>query len=310
MRKLLGIVVVLGLIAAIGAWFLSAPRPLYAAGDMSLDKGGDVERGRQVFFAGGCASCHATPGQDDRLKLGGGVELPSPFGSFYTPNISPHPTDGIGRWTVADLANAMMAGVSPDGSHYYPAFPYTTYAGMKIDDVRDLWTYLRTLEPVAGKARDHAVPFPFNIRRALGLWKLLFFSPAPVVDDPSKTPEWNRGHYLVEALGHCAECHSPRNFLGGIVTAQRFAGGPDPEGKGWVPNITQSENGIKSWDKADISQLLDMGLTPEADTVGGSMGSVVKNMNQLTKPDRDAMADYVKSLPAREGPPKPAPKAP
>ena len=306
MRKLLGIVVVLGLIAATGAWFLSAPRPLFVAGDTSLDNGGDVERGRQVFYAGGCASCHATPGQDDRLKLGGGVELASPFGSFYTPNISPDPTDGIGRWTVADLANAMMAGVSPDGSHYYPAFPYTSYAGMKVDDVRDLMTFLRTLAPVAGKARGHALPFPFNIRRSLGLWKLLFFKPAPIVNDPARTPEWNRGRYLVEALGHCAECHSPRNFLGAIAAAQRFAGGPDPEGKGWVPNITQSENGIKSWDKADISQLLEFGLTPEADTVGGSMGAVVKNTSQLTKPDRDAMADYLKSLPAREGPPKSA----
>ncbi|MDF2117551.1 cytochrome c [Roseiarcaceae bacterium H3SJ34-1] len=304
MRRLLGIIVILGVIAAIAGWFLSAPRPLFAAGDKSLDEGGDVERGRQVFYAGGCASCHATPGQEDRLKLGGGVEMPSPFGSFYTPNISSHPTDGIGSWTVADLANAMMTGVSPGGSHYYPAFPYTSYAGMKVDDVRDLMTFLRTLAPVAGKARGHDLPFPFNIRRGLGLWKLLFFSPAPVVNDPGRTPEWNRGHYLVEALGHCAECHSPRNVLGAIVPAQRFAGGPDPDGKGRVPNITQSENGIKSWSKADISEVLATGLTPEADSVSGSMGSVVKNMSQITKPDRDAMAEYLKSLPAREGPPK------
>lgn len=302
MRKLLAIVAVLATIGAIVGWVLSAPRPLFAAGDTSLDQGGDVERGRQVFFAGGCASCHATPGQEDRLKLGGGVEMASPFGSFYTPNISPHPADGIGRWTVADLANAMMAGVAPDGSHYYPAFPYTSYAGMKVDDVRDLMAFLRTLEPVAGKARDHAVPFPFNIRRGLGLWKLLFFRPEPVVSDPAKTPEWNRGHYLVEALGHCAECHSPRNVLGAIVEALRFAGGPDPEGKGWVPNITQSEKGIKTWSKADISEVLATGLTPEADSVSGSMGSVVKNTSQITKPDRDAMAEYLKSLPAREGP--------
>lgn len=308
MRRLLTVLIVLGVIAAIAGWFLSAPKPLFATGDKSLETGGNVERGRQVFFAGGCASCHATPGQSDRLKLGGGVEMPSPFGSFYTPNISPHPTDGIGSWTVADLANAMMAGVSPDGSHFYPAFPYTSYAGAKLDDVRDLMTYLRTLEPVAGKARDHALPFPFNIRRGLGLWKLAFFHPAPVRDEPGQSAEWNRGHYLVEALGHCAECHSPRNFLGAIVSSQRFAGGPDPEGKGWVPNITQSENGLKTWDKADLVQLLQFGLTPEADTVGGSMGSVVKNMEELPKPDLEAMATFLKSLPAREGPPKPEKK--
>src|SRR5690606_6135408 len=146
-------------------WFVSAPQRVVAATDQAFNAPGDPAIGKTIFFAGGCASCHATPNQPDRLKLGGGLELKSPFGSFYAPNISPHPRDGIGNWTNADLANAMMRGVSPDGAHYYPAFPYTSYAGMKADDARHLMAFIRTLAPVEGKPRDHALPFPFNIRR-------------------------------------------------------------------------------------------------------------------------------------------------
>jgi mono/diheme cytochrome c family protein len=186
MKRILKLLAVLALIGAAAAWFLSAPKPLYAAGDSALDQGGDAERGKLVFYAGGCASCHMTPGQEDRLKLGGGLELGSPFGSFYAPNISSHPRDGIGAWKAADLANAMLAGVSPKGEHYYPSFPYTSYHLTKFEDVRDLMAHLRTLAPVEGRARDHDLPFPFNIRRTLGLWKLLFFSPQSFAPDATK----------------------------------------------------------------------------------------------------------------------------
>lgn len=303
MRKLVLALLALVIVGIGVFWFVTAPSPVYAGPAPELETGGDAQRGRVVFFAGGCASCHATPGQDDRLRLGGGLELKSPFGSFYAPNISPHPTDGIGRWRVADLANAMMSGVSPEGAHYYPAFPYTSYAGVKIEDVRDLMAFIRTLPPVAGKPRDHDLAFPFNIRRTLGVWKALFFERRPVRDDPARGPEWNRGHYLATTLGHCAECHSPRNALGAIVEAQRFAGGPDPEGKGWVPNITSA--GLKDWSKGDIEQVLQIGMTPEGDSVGGTMDSVVRNMAELPAQDRAAIAAYVASLPPREGPPRP-----
>ena len=123
--------------------------------------------------------------------------------------------------------------------HYFPAFPYASYQHAKVEDVRDLFAYLKTLAAGAGKVRDHDVPFPFNIRRNVGIWKLLFMDGKPFAPDAAHSPQWNRGAYLVNSLGHCAECHSPRNFLGGIVAAQRFAGGPNPEGEGWVPNITQ-----------------------------------------------------------------------
>ena len=159
---------------------------------------------------------------------------------------------------------------------------------------------------MASKAPDHAVPFPFNIRRNLGVWKLLFLDGKPFEADASKSPQWNRGSYLVNALGHCAECHSPRNALGGIVTAQRFAGGPNPDGEGWVPNITQKRLG--DWSEKDIAYFLETGQTPDGDTAGGSMARVIRNTSQLSADDRSAMALYLKSLPAVEGPIRPAKK--
>jgi mono/diheme cytochrome c family protein len=159
---------------------------------------------------------------------------------------------------------------------------------------------------VSGKVRDHDVPFPFNIRRNVGIWKLLFMDDRPFQPDPARTSTWNRGAYLVNSFGHCAECHSPRNFLGGIIAAQRFAGGPDPEGKGWVPNITQK--GINDWSTKDIAYFLESGQTPDGDSAGGSMVAVIKNTSQLKAEDRDAIAEYLKSLPPVEGPPRPQKK--
>ena len=266
----------------------------------------DLVNGEVIFNAGGCASCHAVPNQPDRLKLGGGLAIPSPFGTFYAPNISPDPTDGIGKWREEEFVNAVMHGVSPEGTHYFPAFPYTSYTHARPKDVRDLFGYLKTLPPVAGKVRDHDVPFPFNIRRNVGIWKLLFFDQQPFAPDRSRSADWNRGAYLANSFGHCAECHSPRNFLGGIIASQRFAGGPNPEGEGWVPNITQK--GLSDWNEKDIAYFLETGQTPDGDSAGGSMTRVIKNISQLPEADRDAIATYVGSLPPVEGPPRPKKK--
>jgi mono/diheme cytochrome c family protein len=262
--------------------------------------------GETIFNAGGCPSCHAVPNQPDRLRLGGGLAIPSPFGTFYAPNISPDPDDGIGRWSEADFVNAVKRGISPGRTRYFPAFPYTSYAHATVQDVRDLFAFLKTLPPVAGRVRDHDVPFPFNIRRNVGIWKLLFFDSALFIPDQSRSPSWNRGAYLVNGFGHCAECHSPRNFLGGIITGQRFAGGPNPEGEGWVPNITQK--GIGDWSAKDIAEFLESGLMPDGDSAGGLMARVIKNTSQLKPSDRAAIAEYVKSLPPVEGPPNPPKK--
>jgi mono/diheme cytochrome c family protein len=193
--------------------------------------------------------------------------------------------------------------------HAVPKQPDRTRLGgglAKLDDVRDLFAYLKTLPPVSGKVRDHDVSFPFDIRRNVGIWKLLFMDGRPFVPDPAHTPSWNRGAYLVNSFGHCAECHSPRNFLGGIIAAQRFAGGPNPAGEGWVPNITQK--GISDWSAKDVSYFLESGQTPDGDSAGGAMVEVIKNTSQLKADDRDAIAEYLKSLPPVEGPPRPKKK--
>jgi mono/diheme cytochrome c family protein len=298
------IVLTLVLVGAVGCgiyWWLTTPSMTVAITEAAYTP--NLANGETIFNAGGCSSCHAVPGQPDRLKLGGGLALASPFGTFYVPNISPDTADGIGRWTEAQFLTAVTRGVSPEGAHYFPAFPYTTYAHARVSDIRDLFAYLKTLAAVPGKVRDHDVRFPFNIRRNVGIWKWLFMDDRPFAPDTARSPQWNRGAYLVNALGHCAECHSPRNFLGGIVAAQRFAGGPDPDGKGWVPNITQK--GLSDWSEKDIAYLLESGQTNDGDSVGGSMVAVVKNTSQLNEADRAAIATYIKSLPPVDGPPKP-----
>ena len=301
LRKL----VVLALIAAVVGfgvfWMVTIPATVPASA--LPQRSPDLDNGKTMFLIGGCASCHATPEQDDKTKLGGGVGLKSPFGTFYAPNISPDPKDGIGRWSEADFATAMLKGTSPEGQHLFPAFPYTSYQHARREDVLDLFAYLKTLPPVAGKVRDHDVRFPFDIRRNIGIWKFLFMDGKPFVADGTKSPQWNRGAYLVNSFGHCAECHSPRNALGGIISGERFAGGPNPEGEGWVPNITQKRLG--EWSAKDIAYFLKTGELPDGDSVGSAMTRVIKNTSQLPDEDLAAMADYIKSLPPVDGPPRP-----
>jgi mono/diheme cytochrome c family protein len=299
LRKILLVTTVMALFGGAG-WELSAPRPAFGNADASRFEGGDADHGREVLLAGQCASCHASPGQPDRMRLGGGLALASPFGTFNVPNISPDPRDGIGNWRGIDLANALMAGVSPGGSHYYPALPYVSYAHMRPEDVRDLMAYLRTLPPVTGKAPPHDLPFPFTIRRGIGLWKLLFLDRSPITNDPARDPAWNRGRYLVEALSHCAECHSTRNLLYAVKESARFAGGPDQEGTGFVPNITP--HAIAGWTADDLVTVLTTGRTPDLRIVGGSMADVVTNMAALPESDRRAVAAFVRALPARPTP--------
>src|SRR5215212_2444805 len=264
LRKL----VVLALIAAVVGfgvfWVVTIPATVSASALAPHTP--NLDNGKTTFLIGGCASCHVTPGQDDKTRLGGGFGLKSPFGTFYAPNISPDPTDGIGRWSEAGFVTAMVKGTSPDGQHLFPAFPYTSYQRMKQDDVRDLFAYLKTLPAVQAPSKPHDVPFPFNVRRMLGGWKFLFLDGKPFEPDPSKDAAWNRGAYLVNGPGHCAECHSPRNILGGIIASQRFAGGLAPDGKDFVPNITPK--GL-SMSHEQLVKLLETGETPDGDTVGG-----------------------------------------
>jgi len=274
---------------------LSAPHPIFPdPASAPLNEGGDVQNGRRIFAAADCSSCHASPGQQDGLRLGGGMALASPFGTLRIPNISPDDRDGIGRWRTADLANALLSGVSPKGSHYYPGLPYTSYTHMSLADVRDLMAYLRTLPKVSGRPPPHDMPFPFTIRRLVGFCKLFFFHPGPLPSDRTRDPAWNRGRYLVEAVSHCAECHSSRNMAGAIKPDTRFAGGEDPEGVGFAPDITPL--GTDHWTRSQWVEFLRTGATPDLRVVGSSMASVLANTATLPEQDRDAMASYLLSL--------------
>jgi mono/diheme cytochrome c family protein len=283
-------------------WFLTTPSRLPEA-DLAAAGEGDAARGERIFFAGGCTSCHARPGAegDSALELAGGVKLASPFGTFVAPNISQHPQDGIGSWSFADFANAMQRGVSPGGRHYYPAFPYTSYARMELADVADLHAFMKTLPAVEGDAGGHEIGFPFNVRRGVGLWKLLNMPPAPVVQFADDAPEQVRhGRYLVEGPGHCGECHTPRDMTGGLKLNEWLAGAAAPVGDGIIPNITPGGGDIGEWSEGDIAEYLSSGFTPEFDSAGGEMAAVVKNTARLTDEDRAAIAAYLKAVPARE----------
>lgn len=256
---------------------------------------GDPVAGEVVFWAAGCAACHSAPEAegDARLVLAGGRAFASDFGTFYAPNISPDMGMGIGGWSEADFLNAVMRGVSPDGRHYYPAFPYGSYARARISDMQDLWAYLQTLPADARPSRPHEVGFPFSIRRALGAWKWLYQSDGWVMAG-DLTPELSRGRYLVEALGHCSECHTARTAFGGLRRDQWLMGAPNPSGDGRIPDITPAR---LTWSAAEITNYLRDGFTPDFDVVSGSMVEVVRNLANLPDTDRAAIAAYLRALP-------------
>lgn len=294
-----GALVALGVVGGAGFLFMTAP----ARQDPSVwaDLGEpDLENGRQVFFAGGCTSCHspAKSEGDARLVLSGGAPLTSPFGTFHAPNISPSPTAGIGAWTLAEFGDAMTRGVGRDGEHLYPSFPYGSYARMAPKDINDLYGFMKTLPASDTVAPEHELPFPFNIRLSLGGWKFLYFNDRPRVEIANADETVKRGQYLVEGPGHCGECHTPRDALGGFKAGQWLAGGPNPEGEGTIPNITPGSKSIGAWTAGEIASYLETGFTPDFDSVGGSMVEVQKNMAELTAADREAIAAYLKAVPA------------
>lgn len=282
MRKLLLFL----LVVIILSWSLTRPQPVDP--ERLGQALADPANGEAVFHAGGCASCHGE-------QLEGGHEMHTPFGTFRVPNISPHPDAGIGDWSELDLANAMLRGLSPDGDHYYPAFPYTSYTRMNPQDVIDLKAYLDTYDPVENAVPDHDIGFPWNLRRGIGLWKKRYLDASWVVSNPA-SDELERGRYLVEALGHCGECHTPRDTFGGPENSAWLTGGPNPDGEGRVPDITPHEDGLGGWSAADIAYYLESGFTPDYDTAGGSMVAVQENFARLTDEDRAAVAAYLKSL--------------
>lgn len=293
MRRLL---IVLGLLA-LAFWWLSAPQTESAA---SLpEHTASAANGERLFNAGGCASCHGTPTGDglDERRLGGGLEMPTPAGTFHVPNISPHPRDGIGDWSALAFVNAMRHGVSPDGRHYYPAFPYASYTRARTGDLLDLKAYIDTLPAVEGRTPPHAMVLPYSWRRPIGLWKRLFLEDAPVRPGPPDEVERERGRYLVESFGHCGECHTPRNAAMAMDTSRWLQGAPLPGGEGRAPDISGGPDGIGGWSVGELVDYLETGVDPDYDIVGGDMVAVQENMAKLPAEDRRAIAVYLKAVP-------------
>ncbi len=257
-----------------------------------------ISLGEYLVYAGGCIECH-TAENDDATPLAGGRALKSPFGTFYSPNITPDSETGIGAWTDDDFLRAFWEGKRPDGEHYYPAFPYTSYTGIRREDLLAIKAYLFSLEPVRQVEPEHDLAWYVSTRIAAGAWKLGNFESSRFVPSSDRSEEWNRGAYLVRHLGHCGECHTPRDVLGAIKSDREHAGSPATVDAEMMPNIsTHKGDGIGSWSLSDIEYFLDIGMLPDGDFVGGSMAAVVdNNTSKLSKEDRLAIATYLKSVP-------------
>jgi mono/diheme cytochrome c family protein len=296
MRRAVSLLAILALAGIAAFWLATRPDVVPAADLAGLE--GDATAGEAIFWAGGCASCHAAEDSEGeaRLVLSGGQALESGFGTFRAPNISPHPEHGIGDWTLAEFVTAMQNGVSPEGRHYYPAFPYTSYRLASRQDLADLFAFMQTLPSSDAPSQPHDVRFPVTITRGIGLWNMLnlhddFAIRSDLGDEAA------RGRYLSEALAHCAECHTPRGALGGLDRSRWMAGAPNPTGDGTIPALTPDE---LDWSEDEIAAYLADGFTPEFDTAGGQMADVVENLANLPDADRQAIAAYLKALPPAE----------
>jgi mono/diheme cytochrome c family protein len=293
-RKFVITIVLLGGFGVLGAYaalpYVWSPN---GTRDFSQIKG-DVKRGEYVARLAGCVACH-TDAKRGGAYLAGGRDFKTPYGIFRSPNISPDKSNGIGNWSLTQFSDALTKGLSPTGEHYYPAFPYTSYAKMTTQDISDLWAYIKTVEPQRQENADHDLSFPFNQRRGLGIWKALYFDDSPFQPNSNQSETWNRGAYIVNGPGHCVECHTPRNFLGGLDITKNLKGtSQGPEGEK-VPGITRDpQNGIGEWTDMDLTFLLQLGLTPNGDAVGGAMGEVVQDSTaHYTQEDISAVSNYL-----------------
>lgn len=280
--------------AAMMLWLTVATAPASAAGDVS-------RQGEYLFRVAGCAHCH-TDTENKGAPLAGGRALHTPFGTFYTSNITPDPDTGIGRWSEADFMRALREGVDDEGISLYPAFPYTSYTRLSDSDLRALWKYLSSRPPVRQANKPHELPWYLRSRATLRIWKMMFFEPGSFQPQSDKPPVWNRGAYLVKAVAHCGECHTPRNLLGGFKKSQYLAGNEHGVDDAKAPNITPDrKTGIGKWTENDLVYYLETGATPDGDYAGDTMAEVIDNStSRLTPEDRRAIAVYIKSLPAVE----------
>ena len=254
-------------------------------------------KGRYILHASNCISCH-TDFKNSGPLLGGGREIVTEFGTFFSPNITLDPIYGIGKWTFKDFESAVTKGISPQGYHYYPVFPYTSYTGITTADLKDLWSYLQSVPRSATINRRHQIRFPFSFRPALFFWKKLFFAPTKFQSNPEKSQDWNRGFYLVATLGHCRECHTPRNLFGAMKIKDAYSGAKSRTTDEKIPNITPDrESGIGTWNNEDITWFLETGFLPDGDVAGSTMAEVIEQSTSFLAPsDRNSIAIFLKSL--------------
>ncbi len=287
----------LAVLGLAGFWVLTIPHPLTA--DQLPKHTADVTNGEKLFHASGCHSCHL-PSKDsglDEASVAGGAPLKTPIGTLYPPNLTPDPETGIGKWSDVDFVNAMQKGIGKDGEHLIPAFPYTSYAHMSTEDVLDIKAYLATLPAVKNAVPQHEVTALPLIRRGLGLWKYVGLKDAKFVNDPAQSASWNRGAYLVNGAGHCAECHTPRTFYMASDDAKFLGGGPHPDGQGKVPSLRDLVGRGKYKDAADLVSAFQDGEAMGYEHLSsGGMGAVQSNLSKLPVEDLNAIAEYLLSL--------------
>ena len=277
--------------------FAIIPSGIVASAQEANNTTDSVSKGRYILHASNCISCH-TDFKNSGPLLGGGRAIVTEFGTFFSPNITLDPTYGIGKWTFQDFELAVTQGMSPQGYHYYPVFPYTSYAGITKADLQNLWSYLQSVPRSTMMNRRHQIRFPFSFRPALFFWKKLFFTPTKFQSNPEKSQDWNRGFYLVATLGHCRECHTPRNLFGALKIKDAYSGAKSKTTDEKIPNITPDpESGIGTWNNEDITWFIETGFLPDGDVAGSTMSEVIEQSTSfLTRSDRNSIAIFLKSL--------------
>jgi mono/diheme cytochrome c family protein len=283
-------------VAAASFWWLTRPDPLPSSAIPAHIA--NLANGEVLYHAGSCFACHKPPAGATKPQLpSGGLPFKTPIGVFYPQNITPDPETGLGRWSAADFVNAMTRGLAPDGRHYFPAFPYMAYRAMPVAELLDLRAYLMSLPPVKAVHPPHTVPQLGLVRRGVGLWKRIALARPPFAPASGGSDSWKRGAYLVNAPGHCGECHTPKNGLMLEALSRHLAGGPHPGGEGKVPSLRGLLAREKYQDAAELTLALQNGeeLGYE-DLSSGGMAAIQENLARLPEPDVRAIAEYLLSL--------------
>jgi len=261
-----------------------------------------IKKGEYIFHASGGCSCHTNKVNQGEF-LAGGRSIKTPFGNFFGSNITPDLDTGIGNWSDEDFIRAMTLGISPSGENYFPVFPYTSFQLIKKQDILALKAYIFSIPPVNQKNIPHKLSLPIGRKIPMMFWKkFMWYGKNEFTNNPKRTKIWNRGAYLVRAIAHCTECHTPRNFLGGLNNKMYLAGSNEgPEGE-TAPNITpEIKTGIGSWSKVDISYFLKTGIKPDGDDTQGLMSELIDTGYQyLEEEDLNAIAEYLITLPPIE----------